>query len=84
MSFFGLTFLIAFIGLVVAQSDGVFYNPPTPGPTGEFLQNPIYVIGQTVQIRWAVSYDKISLVLWQNNNNDFEYLLRESLLTPGQ
>lgn len=78
MSFSWLSCYVAFISLVVAQNDGVFYNPPTFGATGDFSQNPVYVIGQTVQVRWTVSYNQISLVLYQNNNNTFEYLLRES------
>jgi len=71
-----LLYLLA--GLTASQSnDGTFYNPPQSGPVNDYSQNPIYPVGSTVQIRWTVSWDRISLTLWQSGNNDFEYLLRK-------
>ena len=64
------------------SNDGVFYNPPQPGPNGDFSQNPVYQIGSTVQLRWSVSWDRISMTLWQNGNNNFEYLLRKINSSP--
>jgi len=73
-----LVLLYLLAGLAAPQSnDGVFYNPPQYGPNGDFSQNPVYQIGSTVQLRWTVSWDRISMTLWQNGNNDFEYLLRK-------
>ena len=77
--------LYAFAGLIAAQDDGTFYSPPPFGAVHDYSQDPIYQVGSTVQIRWSVSWARISLVSWQNGNPTFEYLLGRVLTdTSGQ
>ncbi|OGM51372.1 hypothetical protein ABOM_000108 [Aspergillus bombycis] len=58
----------------VAAEPGIFYNPPTGGPIHVYKDNPVYELGQTVQLRWATSLEYLSLMLWQNDNPDYEWL----------
>ncbi|KAE8334003.1 hypothetical protein BDV39DRAFT_165520 [Aspergillus sergii] len=58
----------------VAAEPGIFYNPPTGGPIHVYKDNPVYELGQTVQLRWATSLEYLSLMLWQNDNSDYEWL----------
>ena len=64
-----------FVSLCTAQNGGEFFNPVGPGPVNDYTKNPTYTIGDTVQVRWSTTWDRISLVLWQNGYNEFEYLL---------
>jgi hypothetical protein len=82
MRFLRAVLLPLLAGLGLAQEDdGVFINPA--GPQRELANTPVYTIGSTVQLRWTVSWDRISLTLYQNGNPDFEYLLREPLHPHG-
>ncbi|PGH13426.1 hypothetical protein AJ79_03705 [Helicocarpus griseus UAMH5409] len=72
-----LSLLFALILLIypcVGAEPGIFYNPPTGGPIHEYKDNPIYELGQTVQLRWATTLEYFSLVLWQNDNPQFEWI----------
>ncbi|OJJ95599.1 hypothetical protein ASPACDRAFT_126400 [Aspergillus aculeatus ATCC 16872] len=53
---------------------GIFYNPPTGGPIHDYSEDPVYTLEQTVQLRWATSLQYLSLMLWQNDNSDYEWL----------
>ncbi|KAL2696467.1 hypothetical protein AAEP93_002881 [Penicillium crustosum] len=53
---------------------GIFYNPPTGGPIHEYQNNPVYTLGETVQMRWDTSLEIFSIMLWQNDNSDFEWV----------
>ncbi|RAH71299.1 uncharacterized protein BO66DRAFT_427946 [Aspergillus aculeatinus CBS 121060] len=53
---------------------GIFYNPPTGGPIHDYSEDPVYTLEQTVQLRWATSLEYLSLMLWQNDNSDYEWL----------
>ena len=60
------------------QKNGTFFNPPDEsGDTGDFSTNPVYKIGDTLQVRWQTDFTNISLVLWQDESDTFEYLLRK-------
>lgn len=80
----GLCFALAILAYspVVAEP-GIFYNPPTGGPIHVYKDNPVYELGQTVQLRWATSLEYLSLMLWQNDNPDYEWL-QSTLLMPQQ
>ncbi|MCJ1285083.1 hypothetical protein MMC26_004421 [Xylographa opegraphella] len=41
----------------------------------DYSQNPTYQVGSTVQLRWSVTWDRISLVLTQVGNRNYEFLL---------
>lgn len=71
--------LFLFARLSTAQINSTFYTPPAPDATGDMSQNPVYRIGSTVQVRWAATWDRISLCLFQNGQpqTDYEFLLRE-------
>ncbi|PYI27878.1 hypothetical protein BP00DRAFT_278594 [Aspergillus indologenus CBS 114.80] len=70
---FDLCLLTFLINHVKAEA-GIFYNPPTGGPIHEYSEDPVYTLEQTVQLRWATSLEFISLMLWQNDNSDYEWL----------
>ncbi|KAE8355893.1 hypothetical protein BDV28DRAFT_145692 [Aspergillus coremiiformis] len=53
---------------------GIFYNPPTGGPIHVYKDNPVYELEQKVQLRWATNLERISLMLWQNDNPNYEWL----------
>lgn len=71
-----LGFLIAFIALfhahVWASEPGTFLNPPTGGPIHDYSQNQVYKLGETVQLRWATDLKTFSILLWQNDNDNYE------------
>ena len=69
---------LLFPAIAYAQDDvnGTFFNPPSAGDVGVFNKNPAYKIGDTLQVRWQTDFANISLVLWQYESEDFEYLLR--------
>ncbi|GFG27524.1 hypothetical protein IFM61606_07565 [Aspergillus udagawae] len=66
--------LFIFLFSLAAAEPGIFYNPPTGGPIHDYTENPVYVLGQTVQLRWATSLQWFSLVLWQNDNSNYEWI----------
>ena len=72
-----LLLLLIWTSHSTAQIDGIFYNPFPPGTTSDFTQNPTYQVGSTVQLRWSVTWDRISLCLTQNGNPEYEFLLRK-------
>jgi hypothetical protein len=67
---------VLFVSLfsLAAAEPGIFYNPPTGGPIHDYSENPVYELGQTVQLRWATSLQWFSLVLWQNDNSNYEWI----------
>jgi hypothetical protein len=65
--------LLLTCGIVLAEP-GIFYNPPTGGPIHEYQDNPVYTLGKTVQLRWDTTLEIISIMLWQNDNSDFEWV----------
>ncbi|KMK55433.1 hypothetical protein Y699_07538 [Aspergillus fumigatus Z5] len=69
-----ISVLFVFLSSVAAAEPGIFYNPPTGGPIHDYSENPVYVLGQTVQLRWATSLQLFSIVLWQNDNPNYEWI----------
>ncbi|MCJ1475126.1 hypothetical protein MMC13_003786 [Lambiella insularis] len=69
--------LLLFASLTAAQDNSTFYNPPAPDATVDWSNNPVYQVGSTVQVRWAVTWDRVSLCLFQNGapQHDYEFLL---------
>jgi hypothetical protein len=57
---------------------GIFYNPPTGGPIHEYQDDPVYTLGQTVQMRWATTLESFSIMLWQNDNPNYEWIQSRS------
>ncbi|KAJ5116433.1 hypothetical protein N7456_000781 [Penicillium angulare] len=66
--------LLAFVYPLVVAEPGVFYNPPTGGKIHDYADNPVYKLGQTVQMRWTTTLASFSIMLWQNNNPDYEWV----------
>lgn len=64
--------LFLFHAHVWASEPGVFLNPPTGGPIHNYTRNPEYKLGETVQLRWATNLDSFSIILWQNDNSEYE------------
>lgn len=64
--------ILLFHAHVWASEPGTFLNPPTGGPIHDYSQNPVYKLGQTVQLRWATDLNSFSILLWQNDNDNYE------------
>jgi hypothetical protein len=62
----------------VVAEPGIFYNPPTGGPIHEYQNDPVYTLGQTVQMRWATTLKSFSIMLWQNDNPNYEWIQSRS------
>ncbi|KAL5361109.1 hypothetical protein BJX96DRAFT_151421 [Aspergillus floccosus] len=69
-----VTLLFLFYSCHVDAEPGIFYNPPTGGKIHDYSENPVYDLGQTVQMRWATSLDYFSIMLWQNDNSEYEWI----------
>lgn len=66
-----LTLLLLVLSLLspcLGDDPGIFYNPPTGGPIHEYQDNPVYELGQTLQILWSTTQETYSLILWQNDH----------------
>lgn len=68
-----LCLYLLLLGHVWAEA-GIFYNPPTGGLIHDYSEDPVYTLEQTVQLRWTTSLKHLSLMLWQNDNPDYEWL----------
>jgi hypothetical protein len=77
-AFFVLIFLSK---TVYAQSDDAnsFIEPGPPGTPGDFTQNNVYVVGSQISVRWTSNYSELSLVIYQNDNSNFQYLPNMSM-----
>ncbi|PLN76231.1 hypothetical protein BDW42DRAFT_179208 [Aspergillus taichungensis] len=69
-----VTFLFVFNVCYADERPGVFYNPPTGGKIHDYGDNQVYDLGETVQMRWATSLDYFSIMLWQNDNSEYEWI----------
>lgn len=73
--------LFLFHAHVYASEPGVFLNPPTGGPIHDYTQDPKYDLGETVQLRWATNINSFSIILWQNDNSEYEVV--QSMPVPA-
>ncbi|KXG52093.1 uncharacterized protein PGRI_083770 [Penicillium griseofulvum] len=69
-----LFLIILLICAIVFAEPGIFYNPPTGGPIHEYRNNPVYILGETVQLRWDTTLETFSIMIWQNDNLDYEWV----------
>lgn len=69
-----LTFLCLFYSCGADERPGIFYNPPTGGKIHDYSENQVYDLGETVQMRWATTLDYFSIMLWQNDNSEYEWI----------
>ncbi|KAK2039317.1 hypothetical protein LZ31DRAFT_598922 [Colletotrichum somersetense] len=55
------------VEMVLDQSDdGRFRSSPgMPDPRGAYRDNPVYAVGDSVELRWETSFEAADLVLWQ-------------------
>lgn len=68
-------FLIILLRCAIVFAElGIFYNPPTGGPIHEYRNNPVYTLGETVQLRWDTTLETLSIMIWQNDNPDYEWV----------
>lgn len=74
-----LYWILVFACTSVLAKSGIFYNPPTGGPIHEYQNDPVYTVGEIVQLRWATTLKSLSIMLWQNNNDNYEWV--QSMLT---
>lgn len=60
-------FLSGLWKLSLAQDDGYFLNPPNAGKQLFFLENDVYLVGDTLNVQWVTSLSEYSLWLWQQS-----------------
>lgn len=73
--------LFPFHAHVCASEPGVFLNPPSGGPIHDYTQDPEYKLGETVQLRWSTNIDSFSIILWQNEDSEYEVV--QSMPVPA-
>ncbi|CCF41965.1 hypothetical protein CH063_12086 [Colletotrichum higginsianum] len=49
----------------LARSENRFRRPPGPGPTGDYRDNPVYTLGDEIDLQWETSFKAVDVVLWQ-------------------
>ncbi|KAJ0160916.1 hypothetical protein CTA2_7082 [Colletotrichum tanaceti] len=49
----------------LARSENGFRRPPGPGPTGDYRDNPVYMLGDEIDLQWETSLKAVDVVLWQ-------------------
>lgn len=69
----------------LARSENRFRRPPGPGPTGDYRDNPVYTLGDEIDLQWETSFKAVDVVLWQqqpkgNTKSAFSRLAGESFL----
>jgi hypothetical protein len=75
VTFFG--FNILYVALVCAQNLGPFINPPerTSGAQPDPISNPVYAVGNTINITWTNISSPVALTIWQSVPDEpFQYL----------
>ncbi|KAF7543279.1 hypothetical protein G7Z17_g10872 [Cylindrodendrum hubeiense] len=77
--------LAAFIPTVLSTS--AFSQPPGPGPAGNYRDNPVYEVGEKIDMQWSSDLETMDLLLWQeypnagNGQNYYWRLLENSRST---
>ncbi|KZL88186.1 hypothetical protein CI238_12988 [Colletotrichum incanum] len=57
--------LLGILYPICARSENRFRRPPGPGPTGDYRDNPVYTLGDKIDLQWEMSFKSMDLVLWQ-------------------
>ncbi|KXH28540.1 hypothetical protein CSAL01_12551 [Colletotrichum salicis] len=47
------------------RSENRFRRPSGPGPAGDFRDNPVYTLGDNIDLQWEMDLKNIDLILWQ-------------------
>ncbi|GKT94952.1 hypothetical protein Ct61P_12802 [Colletotrichum tofieldiae] len=64
--------VVALLGIlypICARSENRFRRPPGPGPTGDYRDNPVYTLGDKIDLQWEMNLESMDLVLWQQQPN---------------
>ncbi|KAM6535661.1 hypothetical protein FALCPG4_005210 [Fusarium falciforme] len=66
--------LILQLGLVLLAAacvhcETVFQRPPGPGPNRDYRDDPIYELGQEIDLIWEMDFEEASIVIWQQDVN---------------
>ncbi|EFQ26053.1 uncharacterized protein GLRG_01197 [Colletotrichum graminicola M1.001] len=48
-----------------ARAEDSFRHPPGPGPTGDYRDNPVYAVGDSVDLQWETTLESADLALCQ-------------------
>ncbi|RSL46930.1 hypothetical protein CEP53_010133 [Fusarium sp. AF-6] len=62
---FGLFLLAA----ACVHCETVFQRPPGPGPNRDYRDDPIYELGQEIDLIWEMDFEEASIVIWQQDIN---------------
>ncbi|KAJ4312144.1 hypothetical protein N0V84_010080 [Fusarium piperis] len=60
---FGLVLLAA----AFVHCETVFQRPPGPGPNRDYRDDPIYELGQEIDLIWEMDFEEASIVIWQQD-----------------
>lgn len=60
---FGLVLLAA----VHVHCETVFQRPPGPGPNRDYRDDPIYELGEEIDLIWEMDFEEASIVIWQQD-----------------
>ncbi|KAJ0297592.1 hypothetical protein COL516b_010645 [Colletotrichum fioriniae] len=58
-------FLFGVVFPACTRSENRFRRPPGPGPAGDFRDNPVYTLGDNIDLQWEMDLKNIDLIVWQ-------------------
>lgn len=60
---FGLVLLAA----AYVHCETVFQRSPGPGPNRDYRDDPIYELGEEIDLIWEMDFEEASIVIWQQD-----------------
>jgi hypothetical protein len=54
------------LSITPARGDTSFLQPPAAGPFRNYRDNPIYDVGERIDVQWNSDLDFMDLILWQD------------------
>lgn len=64
-----LLLLLGFLFPICARSENRFRRPPGPGPAGDFRDNPVYRLGDRIDLQWDTDLDAVDVLVRQKQPN---------------
>ncbi|KAF4969734.1 hypothetical protein FSARC_3077 [Fusarium sarcochroum] len=64
-----LALLAMAMAAATVRSDTVFQRPPGPGPNRDYRDDPIYKLGDEIDMIWEMDFEQANIVVWQQDIN---------------
>jgi hypothetical protein len=61
-----ISLLLAALAVAAVQATSTFQLPGGPGPAGNYRDNPVYDVGENIDIQWTSDLDYMDLYMWQD------------------